>query len=153
MEKGRIILALLALLFAGIAAAQEISYIESDGNWHRLYDAKGKKIGGFARSSVGEVVGWGSTFFVGKNTGFYRIFDVKGRVKASQSISNVGEVLSVTAETIGFLSGTRTSRRLVHDQPHQGKALEESSKRACSPNGKGTLLSYIWYELVAEDFL
>ena len=105
MEKGRIILALLALLFAGIAAAQEISYIESDGNWHRLYDAKGKKIGGFARSSVGEVVGWGSTFFVGKNTGFYRIFDVKGRVKASQSISNVGEVLSVTAETITSRKG------------------------------------------------
>lgn len=105
MKKGRIILALLALLFTGIAAAQEISYIESDGNWHRLYDAKGKKIGGFARSSVGEVVGWGSTFFVGKNTGFYRIFDIKGRVKASQSISNVGEVLSVTAETITSRKG------------------------------------------------
>ncbi|MBP5393546.1 MAG: hypothetical protein J6Y59_07000 [Bacteroidaceae bacterium] len=105
MKKERIILALLALLFAGIAAAQEIAYIESDRNWHRLYDAKGKKIGGFARSSVGEVVGWGSTFFVGKNTGFYRIYDVKGRVTASQSISNVGEVLSVSAGTITSRKG------------------------------------------------
>ena len=104
MKKGRTILALLALLFAGMAAAQEISYIESDRNWHRLYDAKGKQIKGFARSSVGEVVGWGSTFFVGKNTGFYRIFDVKGRVIASQSISNVGDVLSVS-------SGSITSRK------------------------------------------
>ena len=120
MEKGRIILALLALLFAGIAAAQEISYIESDGNWHRLYDAKGKKIGGFARSSVGEVVGWGSTFFVGKNTGFYRIFDVKGRVKASQSISNVGEVLSVTAETITSRKGNWI---LIWDKKREGHAL------------------------------
>ena len=105
MKKGRIILALLALLFARMAAAQEISYIESDRSWHRLYDAKGKQIKGFARSSVGEVVGWGSTFFVGKNTGFYRIFDVKGKVIASQSISNVGEVLSVTAETITSRKG------------------------------------------------
>lgn len=105
MKKERIILALLALLFAGIAAAQEIAYIESDRNWYRLYDAKGKKIGGFARSSVGEVVGWGSTFFVGKNTGFYRIYDVKGRVTASQSISNVGEVLSVSAGTITSRKG------------------------------------------------
>lgn len=105
MKKGRIILALLALLFAGIAAAQEIAYIESDRNWHRLYDAKGKKIGGFARSSVGEVVGWGSTFFVGKSTGFYRIYNVKGRVTASQSISNVGEVLSVSAGTITSRKG------------------------------------------------
>ena len=105
MKKGRISLALIALLFAGIAAAQEISYIESDGNWYRLYDAKGKLIKGFARSSVGEVVGWGSTFFVGKSSGFYRIFDVKGRVTASQSIGNVGEVLSVSAETITSRKG------------------------------------------------
>ena len=106
MKKGRIILALLALLFAGIASAQQISYIESDGNWHRLYDAKGKLIKGFARSSVGELVGWGSTFFVGKNSGFYRVFDVKGRVTASQSIGNVGEVLSVSAETITSRKGS-----------------------------------------------
>lgn len=104
MKNIRILLALLAFLFASSAFTQEISYIESDTYWHRLYDAKGKQIKGFARSSIGEVVGWGSTFFVGKNTGFYRIFDVKGRVIASQSISNVGDVLSVS-------SGTITSRK------------------------------------------
>ena len=101
----RIILALLAILFVGNTFAQEISYIESDKNWHRLYDASGKQIKGFARSSIGEVVGWGSTFFVGKNTGFYRIYDVKGRVIASQSISNVGEVLSVSGSTITSRKG------------------------------------------------
>jgi len=106
MKKGRIVLALLALLFTGNIIAQEIAYIESDRNWHRLYDAKGKLIKGFARSSVGEVVGWGSTFFVGKNTGFYRVFDVKGRVTASQSIGNVGDVLSVSAETITSRKGS-----------------------------------------------
>ena len=105
MKNIRILFALLAFLFASSAFAQEIAYIESDGNWHRLYDAKGKQIKGFARSSIGEVVGWGSTFFVGKNTGFYRIFDVKGRVIASQSISNVGEVLSVSGNTITSRKG------------------------------------------------
>ena len=105
MKNGRLILALLALLFAGIAAAQEISYIESDTYWHRLYDAKGKQIKGFARSSIGEVVGWGSTFFIGKNTGFYRIYDVKGRVIKALSINNVGEVLSVSGNTFTSRNG------------------------------------------------
>ena len=105
MEKGRILLALLALLFAGIAAAQEIAYIESNRNWHYLYDAKGKKIAGYSRSSVGEVGGWGSTFFIGKNTGFYRIYDVKGRVIKALSANNVGEVLSVSGNTFTSRNG------------------------------------------------
>lgn len=105
MKNGRIILAFLALLLSGIAAAQEIAYIDSDRNWHRLYDAKGKRIGGFSRSSVGEVVGWGSTFFIGKNTGFYRIYNVKGKVIAALSINNVGEVLSVSGNTFTSRNG------------------------------------------------
>ena len=105
MKNGRILLALLALLFAGIAAAQEISYIESDANWHRLYDAKGKQIAGYSRSSVGDVVGYGSTFFIGKNTGFYRIYDVKGRVIKALSINTVGEVLSVSGNTFTSRNG------------------------------------------------
>ena len=87
------------------AQDKEISYIESNRNWHYLYDAQGKKIAGYSRSSVGDVVGWGSTFFIGKNTGWYRIYDVKGRVIKALSINNVGEVIGVSGNTFTSRNG------------------------------------------------
>ncbi len=104
--KRRLVLALVALSLTAGAFCQEIAYIESDRNWHRLYDAKGKHIGGYARSSVGDLVGWGSTFFITKHWGFYRIYDVKCRLIASLSTSNVGEVLSVSGNTFTSQKGS-----------------------------------------------
>ena len=54
---------------------------------------------------MGDVVGWGSTFFIGKNTGFYRIYDVKGRVIKALSINNVGEVIGVSGNTFTSRNG------------------------------------------------
>ena len=98
---------ILCSLFALPLVAQEkqIAYIESNKNWHYLYDAQGKKIAGYSRSSVGDVVGWGSTFFIGKNTGWYRIYDVKGRVIKALSINNVGEVIGVSGDTFTSRNG------------------------------------------------
>ena len=101
-----LILVLSALTtLPALAQDKEISYIESNKNWHYLYDAQGKKIAGYSRSSIGEVVGWGSTFFIGKNTGFYRIYDVKGRVIKALSINNVGEVIGVSGNTFTSRNG------------------------------------------------
>ena len=101
-----LILILLSLASLPISAQdKEISYIESTGSWHYLFDAKGKKIAGYSRSSVGEVVGWGSTFFIGKNTGFYRIYDVKGRVIKALSANNVGKVIAVSGNTFTSQNG------------------------------------------------
>ena len=106
----RLLYSLFFVLFTLVslpASAQdkEISYIESNRNWHYLYDAQGKKIAGYSRSSVGDVVGWGSTFFIGKNTGWYRIYDVKGRVIKALSINNVGEVIGVSCNTFTSRNG------------------------------------------------
>lgn len=106
----RLLYSLFFVLFTLVslpASAQdkEISYIESNKNWHYLYDAQGKKIAGYSRSSVGDVVGWGSTFFIGKNTGWYRIYDVKGRVIKALSINNVGEVIGVSGNTFTSRNG------------------------------------------------
>ena len=106
----RLLYSLFFVLFTLVslpASAQdkEISYIESNRNWHYLYDAQGKKIAGYSRSSVGDVVGWGSTFFIGKNTGWYRIYDVKGRVIKALSINNVGEVIGVSGNTFTSRNG------------------------------------------------
>ena len=54
-----------------VQAQQKISYIEETKNWYYVYDDTGKKIGGLARSSVGEVKGWGSDFFVAKRYSYY----------------------------------------------------------------------------------
>ena len=98
----RLLICLLTMFLAnnGFAQKNHIGYIESDKNWHYIYDAQGKKLGGFSRSSVGEVVGWGTDFFVGKQHSFYRIYDIKGKVLKALSINTVGEVLSVSGDTI-----------------------------------------------------
>ena len=98
----RLLICLLTMFLAnnGFAQKNHIGYIESDKNWHYVYDAQGKKLGGFSRSSVGEVVGWGTDFFVGKQHSFYRIYDIKGKVLKALSINTVGEVLSVSGDTI-----------------------------------------------------
>ena len=59
---------ILCSLFALPLAAQEkqIAYIESNKNWHYLYDAQGKKIAGYSRSSVGDVVGWEALSSLGR---------------------------------------------------------------------------------------
>ena len=57
---------LLLLAMAAQAQRQQISYIEETKNWYYVYDEQGKRIGGLSRSSVGELKGWGSDFFVAK---------------------------------------------------------------------------------------
>ena len=94
----------LLLSLAAQAQRQQISYIEATRNWYYVYDETGKKIGGLSRSSVGELKGWGSDFFVAKYYSFYRIYDAKGRTLKSMNVSDVGEIVGVSGNTI-------TSRR------------------------------------------
>ena len=78
MEK-KIILLMLTALFSMFANAQQISYIKADGAWYQVYDEAGKKVTTLSKSSIGEVVGWGSDFFVavvimhGKCTGLLSV--------------------------------------------------------------------------------
>ena len=96
---------LLFLLAIGAQAQrQQISYIEETKNWYYVYDENGKKIGGLSRSSIGELKGWGSDFFVAKNYSFYRIYDAKGKALKAMNVSDVGEIVGVSGNTI-------TSRR------------------------------------------
>lgn len=95
----------LFMLAVGMhAQRRQISYIETTKNWYYVYDESGKKIGGLSRSSIGELKGWGSDFFVAKYYSFYRIYDAKGKVLKSMSASEVGEI-------VGVSSGTITSRK------------------------------------------
>ena len=105
MRKWLIIL--MTLLTVGVPAQrQQISYIEETRNWYYVYDEDGKKIGGLSRSSVGELKGWGSDFFVAKYYSFYRIYDAKGKVLKSLNVSDVGEIVGVSGNTITSRKGS-----------------------------------------------
>lgn len=95
---------LLLLTLTAQAKRQQISYIEETKNWYYVYDEKGKKICGLSRSSVGELKGWGSDFFVAKRYSFYYICDARGKTLKTMNVSDVGEIVGVTSSTI-------TSRR------------------------------------------
>ena len=86
------------------AQQQQISYIEETKNWYYVYDEAGKKIGGLSRSSIGELKGWGSDFFVAKYYSYYRIYDAKGKEMKAMNVSDVGDIVGVSGNTI-------TSRR------------------------------------------
>ena len=93
---------ILLLIVASTAQAQQqhISYIEETKNWYYVYDEAGKRIGGLSRSSIGELKGWGSDFFVARYYSFYRIYDAKGKVLKVMTASTVGEIVGVSGNTI-----------------------------------------------------
>ena len=106
MKKLFTILFLLVTLVAQAQSQrQQISYIEETKNWYYVYDEQGKRIGGLSRSSVGELKGWGSDFFVAKHHSFYYIYDAKGRTLKTMSVSNVGEIVGVSNNTITSRKG------------------------------------------------
>ena len=101
----QLLMILFFLLTLSIQAQrQQISYIEETKNWYYVYDEAGKKICGLSRSSVGELKGWGSDFFVAKRNSFYVICDANGKTLKTMNVSEVGEIVGVTNTTI-------TSRR------------------------------------------
>ena len=96
----------LLLAMAAQAQRQQISYIEETKNWYYVYDEQGKRIGGLSRSSVGELKGWGSDFFVAKRYSYYYICDAKGKTLKTMSVSNVGEIVGVSNSTITSRKGS-----------------------------------------------
>ena len=88
------------------AQRKQILYIEETKNWYYVYDEAGKKIGGLSRSSVGDLKGWGSDFFVAKYYSYYRIYDAKGKVLKAMNVSDVGEIVGVSGKTITSRKGS-----------------------------------------------
>ena len=107
MNMRKWLIILMTLLSISVQAQrQQISHIEETKNWYYVYDEAGKKIGGLSRSSVGELKGWGSDFFVAKYYSFYRIYDPKGKVLKAMNVSDVGEIVGVSGNTITSRKGS-----------------------------------------------
>lgn len=113
---------LFLLAIGSFAQRRLISYIETTKNWYYVYDESGKKIGGLSRSSVGELKGWGSDFFVAKYYSYYRIYDAKGKVMKAMNVSDVGEIVGVSAGTITSRKGS-----WIYTWNKEGKKLSARS--------------------------
>lgn len=96
----------ILLMSLGIQAQQkQISYIKNDGSWYMVYDEQGKKITTVSKSTVGEVVGWGSDFFVTRDGSWYKIIDMNGKRINTFSVSSKGDVIAVSGNTFTCKDG------------------------------------------------
>ena len=102
----RIVMIMMLILTAvGMQAQRQISYIKSDGAWCHVYDENGKKVTTLSRSTVGDVVGWGSDFFVTEDGGWVKIYDINGKKICTLSKSSVGKVVGVSGNTFTCRDG------------------------------------------------
>lgn len=97
-------LLLFALMALGMQA-QNISYIKQDGSWYMVYDESGKKTATLSKSSVGEIKGWGTDFFVSLDGSWYKIYDATGKKINTLSKMSVGEVIGVSGKTFTSKDG------------------------------------------------
>ena len=100
------LLVIIGLLCSVIGLnAQSISHIETTKSWYYIYDQNGKKIKTLS-SSIGELKGYSSTFYIIKQgSGFYITFDVNGRQLHAFSAASVGEIVSVAGDTFTSRNG------------------------------------------------
>ena len=105
LMKRIITIMLLMLTAVGIQAQKQISYIKADGAWYQVYDENGKKITTLSKQSVGEVVGWGSDFFVSVDGAWVKTYDAKGKKIVTLSKQGVGVVVGVSGNTFTCRDG------------------------------------------------
>ena len=121
----RTVFSILLFFLAMFTQAQQISYVEETKNWYYVYDDAGKKIGGLSRSSIGELKGWGSDFFVAKYYSYYRIYDAKGKVLKAMNASDVGEIVGVSGKTITSRKGS-----WIYTWNKEGKKIRATSAQS-----------------------
>jgi hypothetical protein len=95
----------LMLTAIGMQAQRQISYIKADGAWYQVYDESGKKVSTVWKQTVGEVVGWGSDFFVAVDGAWVKTYDITGKKICTLSVQTVGEVIGVSGNTFTSRDG------------------------------------------------
>ena len=96
----------LAMALSLAANGHKISSVETSGSWIYMYDEKGNRYKTLSASSVGEVKGYSSTFFVSHNGSWVYLYDAEGRRYKTMSYSSVGDVTGVSGETFTSRNGS-----------------------------------------------
>ena len=72
-------LTIAVLSLAILAGSHQISRVERDGSWVYMYNESGKKYQTLSANSVGDVLGYSSTFFVSRNGNWIYTWDKNGK--------------------------------------------------------------------------
>lgn len=72
-------LAIAVLSLAILAGSHHISRVECDGSWVYMNNESGKKYQTLSANSVGDVLGYSSTFFVSRNGNRIYTWDKNGK--------------------------------------------------------------------------
>jgi hypothetical protein len=99
----------LAMAFLGLtmlSGTHRISSIERSGAWIYLYDDSGKKYQTLNAGSVGEIIGYSSTFFVSRSGSWIYLWDTEGKKYKTLNAGTIGEVLTVSGDTFTSRSGS-----------------------------------------------
>ena len=118
---------LLALALMGIlmgTGVPRISSIEQNGSWVYMYNESGKKYKTLSSSTVGEVVGYSSTFFVSRSGSWIYLWDSNGKKYKTLSASSIGEVIGVAGDTFTSRNGS-----WIYTWDRNGKKLNTRSAR------------------------
>ena len=100
------IIFLIVLLASTVTVmAEQISSVETSVSWVYLYNSQGKKYKTLSSSSVGQVKGYSSTFFVSESGSWIYIWDSEGKKIHTLSKSSIGEVTGVAGDTFTSRSG------------------------------------------------
>jgi hypothetical protein len=99
------VLAMALFGFSMSAGTHLISCIEQNGPWIYLYDEAGKKYKTLSANSVGDIVGYSSSFFVSRSGCWVYLWDSEGKKYKTLSASSLGTIIGVTGDTFTSRNG------------------------------------------------
>ena len=101
----KFIIVILLAMFGISSKAEQISSVETSGSWIYIYNSQGKKYKTLSVSTVGNVMGYSSNFFVSQNGSWIYLWDAEGKKINTMSKSTVGEVIGVAGDTFTSKNG------------------------------------------------
>jgi hypothetical protein len=115
-------LSFLFLSFALSAQTSTIGSIEKRGSWYEIYNEQGKKIK-TVQTNIGELVGFGSQFFIVKRGCWYDLYNIN--VKKYKTLqTNIGEIISVAGSSFTVCKGV-----WLHTYDSSGKKISTRQKK------------------------
>ena len=106
------------LLMTSIVVPHTLATVETKQGFVCLYDAQGECYKRLSVSQVGEVQGYGPTFFVSRNGAWLHLYDSEGVRYKSITASQAGEVTGVVGETFITRNG-----QWIHTYGRDGKRI------------------------------
>lgn len=84
-------------ILVGSCFIMAISMIERRSAWYDIYDERGKKQKTLSEN-IGEILGWGTNFFIVRRSAWYDLYDESGKKYKTLSES-IGSFVSVSGDT------------------------------------------------------